>query len=446
MSSSTEPTPSPEFTPGDLRALDAVTGRVVAARKARAAADAAELRALADAMALATRRRSTLGSVDSRQSDLPVREIAAELAAAMRASDRSVQARLGDAADLVARFSSSVRALEVGDIDRGHLAAIAEAGGRIDDEQARAAFEGAALGVCRRETPGRARPILRMLAQRFDPTTPQERHDAAAAGRRAWVIDGEDGIADLTLRGSAVIIHGAFDRATQIAQSIIEARKAEVDDADGSSPVARDTRSLNHVRADVLADLLLTGHATASESAATTPEAEAIVARVHITIPAATIGGGGAAGELAGHGPLDPRTARHLAATARAWTRLHTDPSGCVLAVDQYRPPSRLRKLLAARDEHCRFPGCRQPVWRCDIDHTIDHALGGATEVCNLAHLCRRHHVLKHHTAWTVRQKPGGILEWTSPTGRVHPDIPTRVLAFTATAPPEARPEAPPPF
>ena len=38
--------------------------------------------------------------------------------------------------------------------------------------------------------------------------------------------------------------------------------------------------------------------------------------------------------------------------------------TGAVLAVDRYRPGAALDRFLAARDEHCRFPGCRRPVWR----------------------------------------------------------------------------------
>jgi hypothetical protein len=90
---------------------------------------------------------------------------------------------------------------------------------------------------------------------------------------------------------------------------------------------------------------------------------------------------------------------------------------------------------VRVRDRHCRFVGCRQPVHRCDLDHTIDAATGGATSAVNLAHLCRRHHVLKHDTAWTVRQLPGGILEWTSPTGRVYVDTPVSSVAFAAESP-----------
>ncbi|MBN9155445.1 MAG: HNH endonuclease, partial [Microbacterium sp.] len=101
------------------------------------------------------------------------------------------------------------------------------------------------------------------------------------------------------------------------------------------------------------------------------------------------------------------------------------------------------------RDKHCRFPGCRQPTWRCDIDHTKDAAHGGETRICNLAHLCRRHHILKHHTPWRVRQLPDGVLEWTSPTGRIYRDIPTPPVTFTPSAvdPPgiEPPPTDPPP-
>ena len=67
------------------------------------------------------------------------------------------------------------------------------------------------------------------------------------------------------------------------------------------------------------------------------------------------------------------------------------------------------------------------PAVRCDIDHTIDAAKGGETSRHNNAHLCRRHHVLKHATPWRVRQLPRGILEWTSPTGRIYTDHPPAI-------------------
>ena len=70
----------------------------------------------------------------------------------------------------------------------------------------------------------------------------------------------------------------------------------------------------------------------------------------------------------------------------------------------------------------------------CDLDHTVDFAFGGQTSEDNLAHLCRRHHTLKHESAWTVVQRQGGVLEWTSPSGRVYPDIPTSRVMFQPLA------------
>jgi len=32
--------------------------------------------------------------------------------------------------------------------------------------------------------------------------------------------------------------------------------------------------------------------------------------------------------------------------------------------------------------------------------------------------------MLKHHSPWHVQQRAGGVLEWTSPTGRTYIDEP----------------------
>jgi hypothetical protein len=151
-----------------------------------------------------------------------------------------------------------------------------------------------------------------------------------------------------------------------------------------------------------------------------------------------TLAGSDEAGAtLAGYGPIDPETARCLAGDAPGWDRVMTHPvSGAVLAVDRYRPSADLLRALRVRDEHCRFPGCRQPVRRCDVDHTHDAALGGQTEIHNLAHLCRRHHTLKHATDWQVRQVGGGSREWTSPTGLVYIDVPTPIRRFIPSGDP----------
>ena len=82
-----------------------------------------------------------------------------------------------------------------------------------------------------------------------------------------------------------------------------------------------------------------------------------------------------------------------------------------------YRPPPRLHEYIVARDLTCRFPTCRQPAWRGDLDHTIAYHRGGRTCRCNLGGLCRTHHQLKQLQGWTLSQTRPGTFQWTTPAG-----------------------------
>jgi hypothetical protein len=83
-----------------------------------------------------------------------------------------------------------------------------------------------------------------------------------------------------------------------------------------------------------------------------------------------------------------------------------------------YRPPPRLRDYIAARDLTCRFPTCRMPAWRGDLDHTIPWDQGGRTCPCNLGGGCRCHHQLKQHPRWRLEQTRPGEFTWITPAGR----------------------------
>lgn len=213
------------------------------------------------------------------------------------------------------------------------------------------------------------------------------------------------------------------------------------------------------MRADALIDLLLASDPMALFAGA---PSEAIRGHVQLVVSHAAASGSGADCEgsaisplhdveLVGYGPLAPRAASAVVAHTTTWQQLSLDPqTGSVLAVDRYRPSAEMQRLLGGRDLHCRFPGCRRPLANCDIDHTVDAALGGATATDNLAHLCRGHHVLKHQTDWSVEQLPDGNLEWRSPTGRTHVDRPpSRVRFMRQTTredpPPHSTSESPTP-
>lgn len=425
----------------DLARTEAIIDGITLTRRRMAALHAEEARLLAAAADLA-REQAARGDRSHPSSDIPIRSLAAQIAAATRASDRGVQARIGRAWQLTADFPATLLALDAGEIDPAHAHVIVEAGMGIPDHAVRATYEETALEVARREAPGRLRPIARMLAQRLHPVPLDERHREARSGRRVCVHDGDDGMAELIAVLPATLAHAILDRLTEVARSTIDARRAPGDEAarveadEGAlfdaDEGADDTRCLDEIRADAFTDLLLTGHSSPEVSNGSVPEGATIRAHVQVTVPLATLtGDSDETAELVGHGAIDADTARCLAGSAAVWTRVQIDPvSRCVVAVDTYRPTAELRRLLEVRDEHCRFPGCRQPAARCDLDHTIAREHDGPTDVGNLAHLCRRHHVLKHNSAWRVRQRPGGVLEWTSPTGRVYPDVPARTLAF----------------
>ena len=132
-------------------------------------------------------------------------------------------------------------------------------------------------------------------------------------------------------------------------------------------------------------------------------------------------------GQLSGYGPIPASLARELAADGN-WKRFITDPtSGELLDIGRksYRPSQHLVDFLIARDRTCRFPGCRYPAHRSDIDHVTPWDDGGKTTPENLGSLCRRHHRLKTHGGWKVTAANDGSCEWISPTGK-HYFVPSR--------------------
>lgn len=189
-----------------------------------------------------------------------------------------------------------------------------------------------------------------------------------------------------------------------------------------------DDRTMDQRRADIFCDLLL----TAMPSCLTGSDMEASRPSAQVTIAASTLLGlDDLMAELDGVGPIHPDIARTLAGYAPSFSRLFLDPSGMVTNVDTYVPSNRMKRYLRARDQHCRFPGCRVKAVRCRIDHNFDRAMGGPTSLDNLAHFCTSHHPLKHPDVdvrhrWVVRQDPEGTLVWTSPLGREYIDEPTR--------------------
>lgn len=125
------------------------------------------------------------------------------------------------------------------------------------------------------------------------------------------------------------------------------------------------------------------------------------------------------------------RAAAKAAEKARLQAVADAEAGGCAhgQASPGYQPPPRLREFVTARDVTCRFPTCRQPLLRCDLDHSVPFGKGGRTCSCNLGGLCRFHHQIKQLLGWQLIQPVPGTFAWVTPSGRTYYIEPDRHAA-----------------
>ena len=375
----------------------------------------------------------------SQAAEVPLRSMVAEFAASARMSEITLEGLAFDARRLVSALPDTHRALSEGEISLQHAREIAQVPIPADAAPERIAeFECRVLDRAAHTTARRTRVFARALAQKMFPVDPPTRHRRERDGRHVRVNDFEDGMSDLVVHVPTVIARGAHDRLTQFALAVRDAAREQAHAADGEET---DDRTLDQVRADVASDLLL----AADPATIDAETASAISARVQVTIPVRALAGLSEHGaELDGVGLVEPELIRELAGVAEGWDRLFIDPvTDTVVCTDRYRPTAAMQRFLRARDQHCRFPGCRMPVARCQIDHTEDHARGGPTALGNLSHLCLRHHPLKHPDIpdpyrWKAMQLSNGVIQWESPGGRHYIDEPPPRVAFEDPTPPWA--------
>jgi hypothetical protein len=127
-------------------------------------------------------------------------------------------------------------------------------------------------------------------------------------------------------------------------------------------------------------------------------------------------------GDLAGWGPVIADIARQVVAEQpdATWRVSVYDQLGELIShgITRRRPTAPDAAFIKARDRTCRAPGCRMPAKHCDIDHTHDWASSKDSRRCNLACLCKKHHMFKHLTGSDLIQITPGVLGWTTPLGQ----------------------------
>ncbi|MHC3004776.1 hypothetical protein OK17_21435 [Gordonia sp. GN26] len=157
-------------------------------------------------------------------------------------------------------------------------------------------------------------------------------------------------------------------------------------------------------------------------------------------------------GMLDGHGLIDAHTMRRLFADAVHTfipTGARTDPADAdaraAAAASTYVPSKKLQALVRAGELCCTFPGCNQPVWTVDLDHThpYDHRhpdRGGKTLQHNLKPLCRFHHRIKTFGRWRDSQDEYLAVWFEAPTGHTYlgnPYTGRDLFASLKTQPPD---------
>ena len=395
-----------------------------------------------------------------------------EVAAALRWSPSTAQARIDEARLLAGSLGEAKEALVAGDISPRHVGVLVEAARRLpgandrfrrgaDDRPdaralaAQAEFTAACtelqrrvLPVARRSTVARTRQAARRVVLAIDAEGERRRRERARCTRDVYVADGLDGISTLVARMATEDAHAIMALVDAVAVA-------------GELPEL----TVGERRAEALAALVLhRGASLAVLDAAGGGQGPAVQARIDVVLDLPTLLGladhpAEIAGGRAATVPVHADAMRDLLADPRVAVtlcRLVAEPvTGHLLDAGRrtYQAPAALRAFIAARDGNCRFPGCSRRADRCQLDHAVAWDDGGRTDLANLGALCTRHHQLKTHTGWDIlASRADGSCSWRSPGGRPYEHAARRVLP--AESPPSPRPDPtrhpsdpdPPPF
>lgn len=369
-----------------------------------------------------------------------VSEFAAdEIAARLSVSRQTAENKLHLAVALVDLLPATRDALLAGHVDLPKARAIAEHTASLPDLAACRAVEARVLARAGCQTLPQLRRSLARAVTAADPQAAAKRHTSAKAGRCVRLQPLPDGMAEI----NAVL-------PAEDAMVVLTTVDAFAQAADPADPRGLDAR-----RADALVDLcrgVLTfdnvpgpsddrrggpGGSRATRRMRRAAGQRGRGPQIQVTVAASTLlGVDEAPAELAGYGPIPAEVARAIAADPDGtWRRLLTDPaSGTLLdyGTRVYRPPRSLARHVRARDQVCQFPGCRQPAWRCDLDHRRRFPDGHTSDE-NLGPLCRHHHRAKTEGGWIWIRHDDGTITWIAPTGHSYPADTPAVLDVEPT-------------
>jgi hypothetical protein len=345
------------------------------------------------------------------------------------------------------------QALAEGAISVAHAQVLA-AGTHDLPDHTTAEAEPVLLDAARRLDPPRLRRAITHLRLVADPEGAEGLAEHQHQQRGLWVSPTWEGM---------VAVNGLLD--PEAGQTLLAAL----------DPLARpsgadDDRSGGQRRADALVEL-----ARRTLESGQLPQSGGVRPQLLVTVDLDSLLGhpGGVGGDTGGVGPLDPEACRRLVCDG-AVTRVlvsrqptyhdhgHGDgPAGPghhdhpaadgdgSLAAGLWAAATRLpptlggaptqplevgrtsrvvsaaqRAALVVRDGGCAVVGCdRPPAW-CEAHHLVHWLHGGATDLDNLALVCRAHHRAVHEGGWRLDRDPDGRLVATPPHRKPHQRAP----------------------
>ena len=342
--------------------------------------------------------------------EFAVRAAVSDLAVRMSLSEDTVLNYDRQATVMMSRTPKTWTAFRFGEVSPQNAKVVTQLADSLPDgdfalhEQ----FDTAVAELAVRLTPPRFRARARVIREKLLGQTLEERTVAEKAFRKVVFEPAPDGMAE-------IFYYGPADEATLIMARIDESARTLRRNPD-------ETRTMDQLRADVFAEIMLGSDAEPGNSSGSDGgKISTVGVKVGLLVPVMSLlGMDDQPATLEGYGPIDIATAKKLTAKAPSFYRILTHPiTGTILDIDKttLRIPADMRRWLEIRDQTCIFPGCGRRARNCEVDHTVDRQYGGITKVTNLAHLCKKHHREKHHTRWQPEHLPDGRIQWTSPTG-----------------------------
>lgn len=334
----------------------------------------------------------------------------AEFGAAIGISDHAASMLVGDALDLRHRLPLLWGRVQAGEVKAWAARQVAQTTRPLSVE--------AAAQVDRMITPYADRKTARDLVKiaeaetlRTDPEYARQRAEAARTGRGVWVShDTVDGLKDVFIRADAVDVTRLDHSLNLIAADL----KTLGDDSPQDERRAKAVGVLAHPQYALSLHADATGGAAPGSTATGLPSTTLYV---HLTDHTLTDRAGVA--RVEGIGPVLASQLKDLLGHDRVTIKPVIDLPNQA-PVDAYEIPDRLREAVHLTTPTDVFPYGSNKTRHQDIDHTIPYDPNGPpgqTRTGNLAPLTRRHHRIKTHGRWKMKQPFPGIIIWQSPQG-----------------------------